>query len=168
MPTILILETASFRTPFAVFGAIGLLATATAAVNLCNFITSYLRPSKLHRYLHTTDSRSAWALVTGASGGLGKELAHQLAASGFNIVLHGLNKDTLDSAKDELATAHPARDIRTLVVDAVQYVSSAVLSSDEAEWLQSAIVAAVGDVNLTVLINNAGWRRRRCGFSGVL
>jgi short-subunit dehydrogenase len=39
-----------------------------------------------------------WALVTGASSGMGKEFAQQIAASGINIVLVARREDLLKTA----------------------------------------------------------------------
>jgi short-subunit dehydrogenase len=36
-----------------------------------------------------------WALITGASSGIGKEFARQIAASGINIVLDARRDDLL-------------------------------------------------------------------------
>ena len=43
-----------------------------------------------------------WALVTGASRGLGKEFATQLADKGFNVVLASRKRPLLDALAIEL------------------------------------------------------------------
>src|SRR5256885_5463955 len=43
-----------------------------------------------------------WALVTGASSGIGKEFARQIAASGINIVLAARREDSLKEVGAEL------------------------------------------------------------------
>lgn len=43
-----------------------------------------------------------WAIVTGSTGGIGKAYAYELVAQGFNIVLHGWNKENLERVKKEL------------------------------------------------------------------
>jgi short-subunit dehydrogenase len=46
--------------------------------------------------------KGAWAVVTGASDGIGKEFAFQLAKAGFNILLVARNKGLLDSTASEI------------------------------------------------------------------
>ena len=46
--------------------------------------------------------RGSWALITGASNGLGKEYSFVLAREGFNIILHGRNKEKTDAVAEEI------------------------------------------------------------------
>ena len=48
-------------------------------------------------------------LITGASSGLGAEMARQLAARGHDLALAARRLDRLESLRDELAAAHPDR-----------------------------------------------------------
>lgn len=50
--------------------------------------------------------RGAWVLVTGASSGLGEELARQLAERGANLVLTARSKDKLAALAAQLGAAH--------------------------------------------------------------
>ena len=44
-----------------------------------------------------------WALITGASSGIGREFAHQIAASHINVVLVARRQALLDALGTELA-----------------------------------------------------------------
>lgn len=55
--------------------------------------------SKLQRF---GAQKGAWAVVTGASDGIGKEFAFQLAKAGFNVLLVARNKGLLDAASSEI------------------------------------------------------------------
>jgi short-subunit dehydrogenase len=63
------------------------------------------------------DLRSRWALVTGASSGLGLEIARQLAARGANLVLVARREAKLLELKQELEARHSGCSIAVLPAD---------------------------------------------------
>lgn len=107
----------------------------------------YLYPSGLPRYLRQhADGEYSWALVTGASDGIGRALCNELTARGFNVVLHGRNETKLARFREELEATYPHRHFRTVTVDASSFSLTDI----------DRIVAQVADIPLTVLINNVG------------
>jgi 17beta-estradiol 17-dehydrogenase / very-long-chain 3-oxoacyl-CoA reductase len=135
----------------------GVLYLTGLAYRIVTFISPFLRPSRLHRYLHDSDGNPPWALVTGASDGIGRQFCHQLAARGFNVVLHGRNPSKLGRVRDELAAAFPQRRFRELIADGSEIsCSSCSRCRPRAAVDFDAVAASLADVNLTVLINNAG------------
>jgi short-subunit dehydrogenase len=58
-------------------------------------------------------------LITGASSGLGEEMARQFAAKGHHLALTARRTERLERLRDELTTAHPASTVvlRTLDVN---------------------------------------------------
>jgi short-subunit dehydrogenase len=90
--------------------------------------------------------RGKWALVTGASAGIGQALAQELAAGGTNLVLTARRQDRLETFAGELRAKHG---IRTEVFAADLAQASA----------PEQIFAFTKERSLTVdlLINNAGF-----------
>lgn len=86
----------------------------------------------------------SWAVVTGASSGIGEEFCRQLAVQKFNLVLIARRAERLHRLASALTGAHS---IQTKVV-------SVDLASDN--FLQR-IVAETESLDIGLLINNAGF-----------
>lgn len=84
-----------------------------------------------------------WAVVTGASSGIGAEFARQLAAAGLSVALVARRRDRLESLAAELRAAHP--------ID-VQVCPHDLADPDAAR----ALAAAVADRDVGLVVNNAG------------
>ena len=56
-------------------------------------------------------------LITGASSGLGAEMARQLAARGHDLALCARRTDRLDALRDEILAAHPERRVAVRALD---------------------------------------------------
>ena len=86
-----------------------------------------------------------WALVTGASAGIGAAFARQLAARGANLVLTARRRDRLDALARELALQHSVS-TECLVAD--------LADPQAAQQLCERIAAR--RIAIDFLINNAG------------
>jgi uncharacterized protein len=84
-----------------------------------------------------------WAVVTGASSGIGRELARQAAAAGLDVVLVARRRDELQALADELAGRHGVR----------AEVVAADLSRPGGV---GAVVAATGSLDVGLLVAAAG------------
>ena len=87
-----------------------------------------------------------WALVTGASGGLGEALARDLAIRGYDLVLVARSEDKLDALAEDLRGLH-GRKIVTAAADLSQAGSAMAL------WDR---MMGLG-IDPVVLINNAAF-----------
>ncbi len=86
------------------------------------------------------------ALVTGASAGIGAEIARQLARRGHSVVLVARRKDRLEQVAAELAAEHSVR-AETLGCDLSKAASRSRLPGR---------IASLG-LEINVLVNNAGF-----------
>lgn len=60
-------------------------------------------------------------LITGASSGLGAEMARQLAARGYDLALCARRIDRLEQLRTEITTAHPQRRVFVRALDVNQH-----------------------------------------------
>lgn len=85
-----------------------------------------------------------WAIVTGASSGIGEEFARKFASEGLNLILVARRKDRLEKLSGELMQQHK---IETLVC-AVDLASGSFLEE---------IKNCIGEREVGLLVNNAGF-----------
>ena len=86
------------------------------------------------------------ALITGASGGIGREFARQLASRTRMLVLVARRQERLEQLRDELSAAHPGIEIQIRVTD----LSDSNQLQRLTDWISNE------GVNIDLLINNAG------------
>lgn len=91
------------------------------------------------------DKSNRWAMITGASGGLGIEFAEILARKGFNLVLTARGRDDLETAGARFRSAFPI----TVITEAIDFTEPTAVSA-------LTNVLDRNDIALDVLICNAG------------
>lgn len=89
-----------------------------------------------------------WAVVTGASDGLGKEFAGQLAAKGFNLVLVSRTQSKLDTLASEITAKFAAKapQVKTFAMDFAK--------DDDADYER--LAELIKGLDVGILINNVG------------
>lgn len=131
---------------------LGLLTLTFSTLALTRQATLYLLPSKLAQY---NDTHKSWALVTGATDGIGYGFCEELCARGFNVILHGRNKSKLEARVAELSAQFPDRMISFVVMDVVGITDTVDVIAD-----QVSRVVRAGGGELSVLVNNVGGETR--------
>lgn len=93
-----------------------------------------------------TDRYGPWAVIAGASEGIGEHAARQLAADGFSLVLVARRPAVLEALRDSILADGPATGVE------VRVVALDLATEDAAERL----VDAVDDLDVGLLFYNAG------------
>ncbi len=87
-----------------------------------------------------------WALITGASAGIGETFARALAASGANLILTARRGDRLETLATDLEAQHNVKTV-TIAADLTDPLApAAIFEAIERHQLP-----------VDILINNAGW-----------
>ncbi|XP_069495839.1 inactive hydroxysteroid dehydrogenase-like protein 1 [Ambystoma mexicanum] len=85
-----------------------------------------------------------WAVVTGATSGIGKAYAEELARRGVNVILISRNREKLESISEEITETYK---VKTAFVVADFCMGSEIYSS---------IRKALNEIDIGILVNNAG------------
>ncbi|CAM9382900.1 unnamed protein product [Ectocarpus sp. 6 AP-2014] len=118
----------------------GLVLVRSALSVLASVFTTFLRPGKdLKKY-------GAWAVVTGATDGIGKAMAYQMAKKGMNVLLISRTETKLVDAETEIKAACPSVEVAHLAIDYSNFDAT----------LQAKVAAAIADKDVGILVNNVG------------
>lgn len=99
-----------------------------------------------HPQLSSFGPKGSWAVITGASDGIGKEYALQLARKGFNLILVSRTQAKLTVLADQIKASSPSTTVETLSVDFSRATDDDYTSLSQ--LLQSK--------KISILINNVG------------
>ena len=88
-----------------------------------------------------------WAVVTGASSGIGRSIAERLAADGMNLVLVARSEQALQETADELRSRYSIQ-TRVLSLDLADPISPETLDLETI------------DLDVGLLVNNAAIEQR--------
>ena len=87
-----------------------------------------------------------WALVTGASAGIGAEFCRQLAAQGYQLVLVARRADKLQTVADELQKSHATESL---------IITADLSKRDACQTIVERLEQE--NINIEYLVNNAGY-----------
>ncbi|KAF7293211.1 Very-long-chain 3-oxoacyl-CoA reductase [Mycena chlorophos] len=125
--------------------ALGSLGAAKFAYqSLSVFLQTFVLPGTSLKKFGA--KKGAWAVVTGASDGIGKEFATQLAGNGFHVLLVARNAATLAAVSDEIKAKYPNTQTAVHTID--------FAAADDAAY--EAFAKAVETLDVGVLVNNVG------------
>lgn len=137
----------SVRVP--AWGALGIAAASVVALTphithaVQHALIAVRKPQNLKQKYN-----AQWALVTGASSGIGFATAQALAAQGLSIVAVALDEPALDDAVVALRNTYPSLQVRRVGVD--------LAACDSSQYMKD-IEQATHDIDIQVVVNNAGF-----------
>ncbi|KAI5384602.1 very-long-chain 3-oxoacyl-CoA reductase-like protein At1g24470 [Lathyrus oleraceus] len=118
----------------------------TLTLNYLTKLTTWIFKTCLRSEKNLLKTYGSWALITGATDGIGKALSHQLAQRGLNLILVSRNSKKLETVRNEIKTKHSHVQVKTVAID---------FSGEFSAGLEE-IEALARDLGLGVVINNVG------------
>ena len=99
---------------------LGFTSITTTSYDIMNgYYKYYIREplDLLSKYGNNNSNNDNYALITGGSTGLGKELALNLASKGFNLIIIARDSSKLEKTKTEINSLYRNIDIQTIQFD---------------------------------------------------
>mmetsp|Transcript_2603 Transcript_2603/g.7435 ORF Transcript_2603/g.7435 Transcript_2603/m.7435 type:complete len:316 (-) Transcript_2603:131-1078(-) len=124
----------------AAVGIVGLMGLNLVLKAVTHLFKTFLRPGKdLKRF-------GKWAVVTGATDGIGKAYAFAFAKQGMSVVLISRTESKLQDVKKEIAAKYSGIEVMCVVCDYSNFDKAA----------QDKVAKAIKDLEVGVLVNNVG------------
>jgi len=131
----------------AVYGflLVGIASFAAPIISTIRVLLSlFVLPGKS---LSTFGPRGTWALVTGASDGVGKEFALSLASKGYNLILVSRTQSKLDALSADISSKYgPKIAVKTHAMDFAQNKDSDYHN----------LKKLIDGLDISILVNNVG------------
>ncbi|KAK7247357.1 hypothetical protein RIF29_42238 [Crotalaria pallida] len=132
----------SLHLAFLIISCLGFILTLKHFISISTWIfNTFFRSEK-----DLITSYGSWAMVTGATDGIGKALAYQLARRGLNLLLVSRSSHKLQTVAGEIKAKHPDTHIKVIQID---------FSGDCFAGLRQ-IAEVTQDLDLGIVINNVG------------
>ncbi|KAL0240801.1 hypothetical protein GEMRC1_006037 [Eukaryota sp. GEM-RC1] len=108
----------------------------------------------VHVYIHLRRptlniAPGSYALVTGASSGIGFQFAYELASAGYNLVIVGRDRSGLQEAAARLKHLNAQISIEVIVCDLSKFVNPSSGAS--------LIISRCSHLDIRIVVNNAGY-----------
>lgn len=92
----------------------------------------------------TKENYGEWALITGASSGVGKEMALEIASKGFNVVLVARRKELLAELSREIEGKHEVR-------------TNIIVTDFREDGAIENVISECNELEVGLLVNNVGY-----------
>ncbi|KAI0147473.1 hypothetical protein GGR57DRAFT_515716 [Xylariaceae sp. FL1272] len=113
------------------------------------------KTKRINHYMSTKDGRQPWAVVLNADVALGRGFAEKLAELGFNIALHGRDRDELGEVHSQLKRQYPSRSFDAMFLDFDTHVDPNRTPDRELNLCES-LEASLRGLPIKVFVNYTG------------
>jgi len=127
-------------------GAVAIFGVYKILASLWNILYPHVLAKSLGHVINVK-TLGKWAVVTGATDGIGKGYAKELAKRGVNVYLISRSEEKLQATADEISKASPNVEIKTLAID---------FQRASPEDYRTTIADELMKIEIGILVNNVG------------